>query len=123
MPEAWREVPPTAGLPIQWSDFRPGGVPQSLETRLSAFLGVSSVQIECSGTAALIVALTTLKRASSRRSVIVPAYTCPLVALAILHCGLRPVVCELLPDSFEMSPEALANAANDDTLAIIPTHL
>src|SRR5438270_3486728 len=123
MPESWREVPPTAGLPIQWRDFRLRGVSQSLETRLSAFLRVSSVQIECSGTAALIVALTTPKRASGRRSVIMPAYTCPLVALAVLHCGLRPVVCDLLPGSFEICPEALARAANDDTLAIIPTHL
>jgi perosamine synthetase len=123
MPDRWREIPPTAGLPLRWLDFLPRADAEPLETRLGTFLQVPAVQLECSGTAALVIALTTLKRMSARRSVIIPAYTCPLVALAVIHCGLHPVVCDLQRNSFELCPEALENACNDGTLAIIPTHL
>ncbi len=123
MPDRWREIPPTAGLPLRWSDLLPRINSDSLEARLAALLEVPAVQVECSGTAALIIALTTLKGMSGRLSVIIPAYTCPLVALAIMHCGLRPVLCDLRKNSFDLCPEALERACNDDTLAVIPTHL
>src|SRR5712691_12491044 len=123
MPELWREVPPTAGLPLLWRDFLPRANVDSLDTTLAELLGVPSAQIECSGTAALIIALTTLKQMSGRRSVVIPAYTCPLVASAVIHCGMRPVLCDLQRGSFDLCPEALERVCNDDTLAIIPTHL
>jgi dTDP-4-amino-4,6-dideoxygalactose transaminase len=123
MRDAWREVPPTAGLPLQWRDFNPRRKSPSLEESLAAFLDVPSVQLECSGTAALIIALTTLKASSSRRFVIIPAYTCPLVALAVLHCGLTPVLCDLSPGSFDFSGAQLERLCNTDVLAIIATHL
>jgi dTDP-4-amino-4,6-dideoxygalactose transaminase len=122
MPDGPREIPPTAGLPLTWHDFLPGeGV--SFEAGLAGFLRLPEVQIECSGTACLVVALTALKRASSRRSVVIPAYTCPLVALAIAHCGLTPVLCDVLEDRFDLCPEALGKLRTDDILAVVPTHL
>jgi len=122
-PHRFREVPPTAGLPLRWRDFLPLPARRSLEAELAAFVDVPEVQIECSGTAALILTLEALKRESTRRSVIVPAYTCPLVALAILHCGLTPMLCDVRGQHFDLCPDTLAAIANDDTLAIIPTHL
>jgi perosamine synthetase len=121
--DKWREVPPTAGLPLKWRDFLPPPHAVALETTLAALLEVPSVQLECSGTAALVVTLTTLQRASARRSVVIPAYTCPLVALAVIHCGLKPVLCDLRENHFELGLQGLETACNDDTLAIIPTHL
>jgi perosamine synthetase len=123
MRDAWREVPPTAGLSAHWRDFDPRKKSPSLEESLAAFLDVPSAQLECSGTAALIIALTTLKKNSSRRSVIIPAYTCPLVALAVLHCGLQPVLCDLAPSGFDLSAESLERLCGTDVLAIIATHL
>jgi dTDP-4-amino-4,6-dideoxygalactose transaminase len=116
------EPPPTAGLPIRWRDFLPG-TQRPLEDGLAEFLHQPAVQIECSGPASLIVLLTTLKRASSRRSVVIPAYTCPLVVFAIAHCGLKPVLCDLRRSHFDFCPQFLDQVVNDDTLAIIPTHL
>ncbi len=116
-----REIPPTAGLPLRWRDFVPGGEP--LEQGLARFLNVDAVQIECSGTAALVVALTALKQQSRRNRVVLPAYTCPLVAIAVAHCGLTPILCDLRPGYFEFDPQALDQACNADTLAVIPTHL
>jgi len=116
-----RETPPTAGLPLSWRDFLPSAA--SLEQDLAIFLGQSETQIECSGTAALVVALATLKRMSNRNSVVIPAYTCPLVPLAVARCGLKPVLCDTRKDHFDLRPESLNAVCGDDTLAIIPTHL
>ena len=121
MTDGMREVSPTAGLPLSWRDLLPSGA--SLEHNLAAFLCQPDAQIECSGTAALIVALATLKRTSSRRSVVITAYTCPLVALAVAHCGLKPVLCDTRRNHFDLCPESLAAVCGRDTLAVIPTHL
>jgi dTDP-4-amino-4,6-dideoxygalactose transaminase len=67
--------------------------------------------------------LTTLKNISPRRKVVIPAYTCPLVALAVLQAGLQPVACDTRAGHFDFCPDALRACCNRDTLAIIPTHL
>ncbi len=69
------------------------------------------------------MALTALRESSDRREVIVPAYTCPLVPLAIVHCGLKVRVCGTRAGHFDFDPEQLAAACSGNTLAIIPTHL
>lgn len=118
-----RELPPTAGLPTRAADFLPWTPRESLEQGLARFLGVPEVAIECSGTAALVVALECLKRRSARRTVVIPAYTCPLVPLAVERAGLRVALCDTAPDGFDLDPASLARAAGDDALAIVPTHL
>jgi hypothetical protein len=81
-----RELPPTAGLPMQASDFVPGG--GDLRTILANQLGTPPLQLTCSGTHALLIALRTLrKRAPHRDTVILPAYTCPLVPIAVHSLG------------------------------------
>ncbi len=121
-----REPSPTAGLPLTWRDFwlaRKISRRQTLEQKLANYLGVSQLQIECSGTAALVVALLTLKKMSNRRSVVISAYTCPWVAIAVMHCGLIPVLCDTRKNHFELCIKSLAGVCNEDTLAIVPTHL
>ncbi|ROU08785.1 DegT/DnrJ/EryC1/StrS family aminotransferase [Lysobacter enzymogenes] len=119
------ELPPTAGLPLRWRDFAPGAPAVALGPALARMLEVdpATVAVTCSGTAALVLALSALQRTSARRSVIVPAYTCPLVAIAVAHCGLRLRLCDTRPGHFEMDPDALAALCDDDTLAIVPAHL
>ena len=125
------EVSPTAGLPLQWRDFI--GLPfgkfskHALEIELAKFIGTDHAQIECSGTAALVVALEALKMVNAdstvRKEVVISAYTCPWVALAVIHCGLIPVVADSRPDHFDYCPKALKLACGQQTLAIIHTHL
>jgi perosamine synthetase len=117
-----REVPPTAGLPPRWRDLL-RSENHDLARCATDFLGAPSVQLECSGTAALVVALTALHRLSGRRVVVVPAYTCPLVALAVAHCGLELRLCDLLPGSIDFDAAELARLCDRDVLAIVPTHL
>jgi len=117
------EVPPTAGLPLKWSDLVGIRSEADLGRALATFLGVESVGVTCSGTASLIVALETLKRRSVRRTVVMPAYTCPLVPLAVAHVGLNVKVCDLSPNRFDFDPDELTAACDGDTLAVVPTHL
>lgn len=115
------EVPPTAGLPPDILDlFTRGGDLADMAERL---MGLPSPQVECSGTASLVVALSTLKNTSKRNEVIIPAYTCPLVPIAVAHCGLKVRLCDLAPDDFDFNMEQLASLTNENTLAILPTHL
>ena len=121
-------APPTAGLPLELADLWPWGS-SDLAGGLAQFLGLPSVQLECSGTAALMVALRTLLSVSSveggpaRNEVIAPAYTCPLVALAVAQCGLQLRLCDLQADSLDMDPAALQALCSEKTLAVLPTHL
>lgn len=124
-PDPFRELPPTAGLPLGWRDLLAGfTASEGGFTRAAArFLGVDQLLLTCSGTAALVIALKTLARHSPRREVIVPAYTCPLMAIAVAHCGLRLVTCDLAPAGIGLDLDMLRGLIGPQTLAIVPTHL
>jgi len=117
------EIPPTAGLPLEWGDFRAES--RSLASTLASLLSIPPPIMTCSGTAALIMALRTLQqRLPGRSRLIVPAYTCPLVALAVHFCpGLKVIPCDLLPNSIDLCPQQLALLCNEQTLAVVVTHL
>jgi dTDP-4-amino-4,6-dideoxygalactose transaminase len=118
-----REAPRTAGLPLGLGDLR-GAADAPLAALAAAWLGVDDVQLECSGTAALTVALTALAaHTPSRREVAIPAFTCPRVPVAIRRAGLVPRLVDLRADHFDMDPERLAEACGEQTLAVLPTHL
>ena len=116
-------VPPTAGLPLRLGDLWPLG-DANFDDALAAWLNVPEVLLECSGTSALMVALRTLKKiAPERREVIMPAYTCPLVAMAVSQCGLQARLCDLSRDALDMDEDMLRGLCSEHTLAIVPTHL
>ncbi len=121
-PRRPQELPPTAGLPLRWRNLLPGA--PALASELATQLGTPALQLECSGTASLLIALTTLRELQpGRRRVVVPAYTCPLVAIAVWRAGLELQLCDLRAGHYDMDPAALRAACDERTLAIIPTHL
>ncbi|HUH31928.1 MAG TPA: DegT/DnrJ/EryC1/StrS family aminotransferase, partial [Rhodanobacter sp.] len=74
--------------------------------------------------ACLLLALLTLRALQpQRRRVVIPAYTCPLVAIAVHQAGLKVQLCDLRHGHYDMDPVALRAACDEHTLAIIPTHL
>lgn len=122
LPRRPHELPPTAGLPLRLGDLRPGAA--TLATDIAAQLDTPPLQLECSGTASLLIALTALHELQpQRRRVVVPAYTCPLVAIAVQQAGLELQLCDLHAGHYDMDPVALRVACDERTLAIIPTHL
>jgi len=122
LPRRRHELPPTAGLPLRLADLRPGA--PTLADDIAALLGTPPLQLECSGTASLLIALTTLRELQpQRRRVVVPAFTCPLVAIAVQQAGLELELCDLRHGHYDMDPAELRAACDERTLAIVPTHL
>ncbi len=52
-----------------------------------------------------------------------PAYTCPLVPIAVHSLGLRVQLCDTRRGHFDFDPGQLRRLADARTLAILPTHL
>src|SRR5215475_9384674 len=117
------EIAPTAGLAPRARDLlAPRGGP-TLEGAICAQLELADIEIVDTGTAALYIALTYLKRQSPRRTkVIIPGYTCPLVVRMIAATGLQAVACDTMADGFDLNFEDLTRLVDSDTLAVLPTH-
>lgn len=117
------EAPPTSGMLPRLSDLLPWGrAPEPFDRAVAAYVGASEALITCSATAAMVIALTVLHRRSARRTVIIPAYTCPLVPLAVARAGLKAVACDVAPGRFDMDEGHLAQLVDEDTLCVMPTH-
>jgi len=55
--------------------------------------------------------------------VIVPAYTCAIVFEVILRLGLKPILVDIDPKTYNINPELISGAITSETKVIIPTHL
>ncbi len=60
---------------------------------------------------------------SGRRKIVVPAYTCPTVGMAVVEAGLEPVPCDVAAADFNLDPAALAEVVDDETAAVICAHM
>lgn len=122
-----RELPPTAGLPLQLRDLLPRGSRarrEDVARKLAQVLDLPPLIPTSSGAAALWTVLETLKaRNAARRVVVVPAFTCPLVPLAVHQAGLQVRLCDTRPGHFDLDLAQLRGLCRDDTLAVITTHL
>lgn len=122
----FREIPPTAGFPLYAQDlFSPFLKPCSLEEDFKHYLGVPYAQVTYSGTAAFYIILEALKELSGKKTVIIPSFVCPLVALAIKRAGLKTCVCDIQKDNFNFDSARLEELClkNKDILAIVAVHL
>jgi perosamine synthetase len=125
-----RTVPPAAA-PLRWADLRHGvagifAASRSLRAReeeIRRHFGVAHVFLVSSGTAALTLTLTALKSCSPRTGVVIPAYTCFSVAAAVVKAGLRPVLCDIDPATFDFDYGLLARTLRSDTLCVVSHHL
>lgn len=115
---------PTGGNPVRLFDVIASLVPQEESTRFFDELFPGKVIFEVSsGSSALKLSLDAMKSQSSRTEVILPGYTCPSVLAAVINAGLKPVLCDLSPDSFFLNLNDLAQKAGTQTLAVVGVHL
>ncbi|WOE31850.1 MULTISPECIES: DegT/DnrJ/EryC1/StrS family aminotransferase [unclassified Acinetobacter] len=116
------EIPPTAGLAPQFQDLY-DSPDLALNQKIAQLLNIPIPALTCSGTVALILSLEVLQqRCPHRNQVIIPAWTCPLVVLAVEKIGLVPVLCDLSLADYVMDEMQLVSLVNNNTLAIIVTH-
>lgn len=123
----FKEIPPTAGFPLYARDLFSAlftNNHSSLEDSFKDYLKVPYARLLYSGTVSFYIILESLKTLSVKKSVIIPAYICPLVPLAIKKAGLNVVVCDINRDNFDFQEKELAELClRDDILAVVPVHL
>ena len=125
-----RTLPPTAA-PLSLLDiarglsgfFRAKRQLKSREEELRRYFGVRHVFLVSSGKAALTLILTALSSLSSRRRVLIPAYTCFSVPSAIIKAGLEVSLCDIDPKTLDFDFQSLQQSLDHDTLCVVPTHL
>jgi dTDP-4-amino-4,6-dideoxygalactose transaminase len=125
-----RTIPPAAaplGLTDLWHGLagamHPDRSVSALEDGIRREFHVRHVFTVSSGKAALLLTLRALKAGSSRRDVVIPAYTCFSVPAAVLAAGLRPVLCDIDASTFDFDHAQLARTLNRDTLCVVAHHL
>ncbi|OFZ87487.1 MAG: hypothetical protein A3F74_15295 [Betaproteobacteria bacterium RIFCSPLOWO2_12_FULL_62_58] len=94
------------------------------ENRLNKMTGVADAGAQCvtvsSGTVALELGITALGFPRGSR-VLLPAFTFPATVLAVLRCGLEPVLCDVCPETWTLTPDiALAALQHRDCKLILP---
>jgi perosamine synthetase len=92
------------------------------ERGIARAVGTSHAAAVSSGTAALHLALLALEIGPGDE-VIVPAYTFPATANAVLLCGAAAVLVDVDPDTFLADAGAVAAAVSERTRAVIAVHL
>ncbi|GGF13819.1 cell surface polysaccharide biosynthesis protein [Hymenobacter cavernae] len=102
--------------------FIQGSDVQLFATELGQYLGGAHIVPCANGTDALQLALMSLKLPPGAE-VIVPAFTYIATAEAVAILGLRPVVVDVLPDTFGLDPAAVEAAITPRTAAIMVVHL
>jgi|CXWL01.1.fsa_nt_gi dTDP-4-amino-4,6-dideoxygalactose transaminase len=125
-----RHLAPTAA-PISWREIARAFLgfwrgPQERadrEAELSAYFGAKHVCLLSSGRAALATIVHGLAAGSSRRNVIIPAYTCYSVPSAIVRAGCRVVLCDVDPHTLDFDYSDLRRQVDGDTLCIVAPHL
>ena len=89
---------------------------------LAEYLNVEHVIPCANGTDALQIALMALELKPGDE-VIVPAFTYVATAEVIALLGLTPIMVDVDPDTFNLTPEIFENAITPKTRAVVPVHL
>ncbi len=95
---------------------------KEFQKSLEDYLNVKHVIPVANGTDALQIALMALGLTSGDE-VIVPAFTYVATAEVIALLGLKPVMVDVDPDTFNLTGEIVKNAITEKTKAIVPVHL
>lgn len=125
-----RHLPPTAA-PLSPIDILagviglvwPGRFRTRLESEIKDYFAVKHVFFLTSGKAALTIILKGLQAGSSRRKVIIPAYTCFSVPSAIIKAGMEVILCDVDPHTLDFDFAELRALVDQDILAIVVPHL
>ena len=93
---------------------------QKLEAELADFLGVKYVSLFSNGTLALLVSLQALRVSGE---VITTPYSFVATSNSLLWNGIKPVFCDVEPETYNISPEKIEFLITKNTTAILPVHV
>lgn len=102
--------------------FINGAAVKQFKASLERYLNVSTVIPVGNGTDALQIAMMALELKPGDE-VIVPAFTYIATAEVIALLGLKPVMVDVDPESFNITAEIVKNAITENTKAVVPVNL
>lgn len=97
-----------------------GPLVQELEKKLASRLGVKHCVLVSNGTVALELALRGL---DINGEVILPSFTFVATAHALSWLGIKPVFCDIDPETLCIDPKAVKSLITDKTAAILGVHV
>lgn len=107
---------------LEASDFINGSQVQMFKEKLEKYLNVKHVIPCANGTDSLQIAMMALGLKSGDE-VICPAFTYVATAEVIGLLGLKPIMVDVEPDTFNISIENITKVITPNTKAIVPVHL
>lgn len=115
---------PSVGTPIGIRDILQGlSGDKDFPDVFRRYTGVRYCYFTNSGTTAFYLILRALKTLSSRRKVVLPAYTAPSLILPVRKAGLKPALAEVSLDTFNLDVDRLEDYVDEDTLCVVPVHM
>jgi dTDP-4-amino-4,6-dideoxygalactose transaminase len=93
------------------------------EAELKDYFRVKHVFLFSSGKAALATLIAALRASSTRRNVVIPAYTCFSVPSAVVRGGGQVVLCDVDPNTMDFDFAQLRRVVDRDTLCVVSPHL
>lgn len=122
---------PIAATPIQLKAilsslealFAKGKFKEQLKTQFSQFVNKKYLFFLSSGSVSFFVILEALKKISQRKEVILPAYTASSLIIAIKKAGLKPILCDVSLDDFNIDVNLLPEIVTKETLCILGVHM
>jgi len=90
---------------------------------ISGYAGSRHVYLTNSGVSSFYVILRALKEISDRNEVILPAYTAGSLVVAVRKAGLKPVLCDISLEDFNLDEKFLKHAISPNTLAVVVVHM
>jgi perosamine synthetase len=103
----------------EWTSDRPG---RAFEREFASWNGSRAAFAFASGRVALSAAVAALGLTTGDQ-IVMPAYSCVVVANALRHAGLQPVFADIELDTYGLDKDALRRAISPRTKAILLHHL
>lgn len=116
------EIDPAIQEVLNTAHYIKGPKVNEFQRALEKYLDVKHVIGCANGTDALQIALMSLNL-SKGDEVIVPAFTYAATAEVVALLGLKPVMVDVDPNTFNINRDLIVNAITENTKVIVPVHL
>ena len=97
-----------------------GAKHQALQKELKSYLGVEEIELFCNGHMALETAIQAMNLSGE---VITTPFTFASTTNAIVRSGLKPVFCDIEPDTYTIDVNKIEDLITEKTCAIVPVHV